>query len=870
MAELQTLQSLVQNLMAHAERPALGLRQEYGARWWSYRRLHEAAHRFAAYLQAHAIDQGSCILIWAPNCPEWVAAFLGAALRGVLVAPADADSSPAFVERLAQEAGAQLVLHAGQPGSETLSVPTHSLLELETHPMPAHAADVCLPVAPDDAAVIFYTSGTTTQPKGVVLSHRNLMAQIEHFRVWRALLRWLPVRMLVLSPLSHVQGLMLGVCIPLAIGMSVLYSGSVDPAHVFRTVKQQRISVLVAVPRLQHLLAQTIQQMPYKESGLTLAEKARQIRLFTLRRRFWFLRTRALFGRQFWLLIVGGAALPPGDERFWFESVYFLAHGYGLTETAAIVSFHLNTPFRRPTRSIGKPLAQDMVRLADDGEILVRGATVTAGSYQNGADGAPSTDAGGVTFVDGDGFLRTGDLARRDDDGRLYFLGRKKETIVTAEGFNVQPQDVESILARSPHVRDAVVMGLDVDGREEVHAALLMQTGASAADVVQGANAELEPYQRIRSWTIWPEDDFPRTNLLKVARRTVAEQIQTGQPAAPVGQTEQPTPTLQTILDAADRHERLDLIVRYLTETPSTQLEAVHATLVNDLGLSSLDVVELLFRLEQRTDVVLDNRIVHEDTSLAHLKRMVDGADHAESTPHLYRAAPWIGRRGPVRLLHRWLTPRVIPPWFARHARLRVQGAEHLAAVEGPMILAGAHHKHGMDVMAVYCALPPRLRNRLLVVTANETFREYLEPSPHVPWYRRIYTGWLFHVGIPLFFSLALWPHYGITRQGLMDACGCVEAGFSPLIFPEHMLAAEDDPIQPGVAWIAAQTQTPVLPLRLSGNDGIDLRSRRRQREVTVSFGPPIPTAPHDTPASITVAVQDALRQLRDDSAAGG
>ncbi len=856
MAALKTLQSLVKQLPAYDERPALGLRQEYGARWWSYRRLYDEAYRFAAFLQSQEIAHGDCILIWCGNCPEWAAALLGAALRSAIVVPADADSSAAYVQRLVDETDARLVLHAGQPGADQLSIRSRPLLAAAEEPMPERLEDVLLPAEPDDTAVVFYTSGTTTEPKGVVLTHRNLMAQIEHFRMWRWLLRVIPVRMLVLSPLSHVQGLMLGVCVPLAIGMSVLYSTSVDPAHVFRMIKQNRISVLVAAPRLQHLLAQTIQQMPYKDTGMTLAEKAGQIRWFTLRRRFWHRRTRALFGRRFWVLVVGGAALPPGDERFWFESIYFLAHGYGLTETSAIVSFHLNTPFRRPTRSVGKPLAHNTVRIADDGEILVRGATVTPGLYR-------TIHGSAASLVNEEGFLRTGDLARRDADGRLYFLGRKGEIIVTTEGFNVYPQDVESVLHQLPLVRDAVVVGLQVDGREEVHAVLSLHDPAAAAESVQQANARLEPHQRIRSWTIWPEADFPRTTLLKVRRRAVAEMIQSGEMVQSTRREEHAAPTLQSILDERDRGARLDLIVRYLMETPPDQLSTVHATLVNDLGLSSLDVVELLSRLEQRAHVVLDNRIVHEQTSLAHLRRMMEGAKGAESTPHLYRSSPWVGRRGPVRLLHRWLTPLVIPPWFALHARLHVRGAEHLASVQGPLIFAGAHHEHGMDVMAVYCALPRHLRNRLLVVTANETFREYLEPSPGIPWVRRLYMGWAFHVGVPLFFPLTLWPHYGITRQGLMDACGLVEEGFSPLIFPEHMLAAAGDPIQPGVGWIAAQTQTSVLPLRLFGNDGIDfLHSRRRNREVTVSFGAPIYVRPETPPEAITEAVQDALQRL--------
>lgn len=876
MVEPRTLQTLVDALPARGDQPAVGLRGAFGARWWSYQRLFDEAYRVAALLAERGIGHGERVLLWAPNAPEWAAVLLGATVRGVIVVPVDADASPAYAARLLAATEARLVFHGEAQNVSALGVPTLSLLTLGEHPLPDDRRSLRVPVSPEDVALVQYTSGTTHDPQGVILTHRNVMAQVANFHGWRPLLRVLPVRALVLSPLSHVQGLMLGICVPLWVGVSVLYSTAVDPPHIMRTMRQGRITLLVAVPRLQHLLAEAIQAMPYRNTGMTLAEKAATIRLFTRRRYFWYTQTRALFGHHFWALIVGGAALPPGDERFWFECLYVLAHGYGLTETAAIVSFHLNWPFRRPTRAIGKLPAGDRVRIAADGELLVRGETVTPGLFGNGSAGALPVDA--------DGFLHTGDLVQRGADGRLHFVGRKKEAIVTGEGFNVYPSDVEAVLQRLPAVRDAVVMSVQHGGQEAVHAVLLLDDvlpnrGESAAQTVQQANAALEPHQRIRSWSVWPEADFPRTNLLKVRRRSVEAAIrQSGnsernaEQSAAEATDADPAPTLQTILDASDRDVRLQRIVRYIRETPPEQLRSVHARPAADLGLSSLDLIELLFLLERETGARLDNTVVHDGTSLAQLQALVRGpATEAAApteptgqaeTPELYRRRSLLANRRPLRLLHRLLTPLVIEPWFHWHARLRVEGAQHLAGVEGPVIVAGSHHRHGMDVMAIYCALPPRLRRNLLVVTANETFRAYLEPETAHSLWHRLSTGWLYHVGIPLFFPMALWPHYGTTRRGLMETCEFVERGFSPLIFPEHVAAAADEPIQLGVGWVAAQTGTGVLPVRLSGNDGMDTRSRRRQRTVTVSFAPPVPVEPADTAEGVTAAVQRAFYEL--------
>jgi len=854
---LETLHSLIELLPTYGERRAAGLRQEFGARWWSYQRLYQETFGVAALLKRRGVRPGERIVLWAPNTPEWVAFFLGASLRGVVVVPVDEGSSPTHVRQLVEQVDAVLVAHGPAQDISWCERATQPLSWQEDELRESSFEDLAVPVGPNDPAVILYTSGTTSQPKGVVLTHGNLVSEIEPFRAWRWLLRIIPCRVLSLSPLSHTQGLMLGLCVPLAIGLSVLYSASVDPMHVIRTIRQQRVTLLVAVPRIQHLLVKTLRQRPYERQGLTLGERVRTIRSFLLRRHILFLATHAEFGYWFWALLVGGAALPPDDERFWFESGYFLAQGYGLTETTAIVSINLITPFFGHLGSIGKPLQRQKVRLAEDGEILVGGPNVSPGY----AEGSTPEDQ---VFTDRNGFLHTGDLARQDSSGRLYFVGRKKDIIVTGEGFNVYPDEVEAVLNRMAEVRDAVVIGLEQDGHEEVHAVLLLNNGADAADVVRRANTELEPHQTIRGWTVWPGGDFPRTSLLKAKRQAVTATVQRWRSERPLLRpAAESRPTLQAIREATSRNQRLALLAQYLTRLPAEQRTAEQLRLVGDLGLSSLDLIELLTLMEATGQVDLQHVAVAEDATLADLGTLARMPEPARSRSRLPAREPgW--SRGPIGSLVRAVTqPFLIGVWASLCARVVPTWPAKPLTISQPFILAAAPHRHWLDGFAVYAALPRHLRKRLMVVT-NRDFHEYFAPSPGVPLSIRLLVGLVYHVLMPLVFRFTILPGFGTTRVGLYETGALLDRGYSLITFPKGFFFLPQD-VQhhdPGVALMAIQTQLPILPVWFDGNHALRLRPRRNRPRIEVHFGEPIPVTPDMTPGEVIAKVEAAFARM--------
>ena len=481
-------------------------------------------------------------MLWGQNCAQWVAALFGCALRGVVVVPMDDGSAADFAGRVAQQVEARLWVcsrrHAGEGGVDASSVIVLEELKTSTpsassgqslsqsaRPGRGSAPQSSTAVVRDDILQIVFTSGTTAEPKGVVITHGNVLANIapleREMQRYLKYERWVhPVRFLNLLPLSHVFGQFLGMFLPPLLGGTVIFQDELKPSEIVSTIRRERVSVLVSVPRVLQSLKQKIER-DLEEGGKT-EDFRRRFRVAEGKHflhRWWIFRAiRRQFGWKFWAFICGGAALDADTEQFWDRLGYAAIQGYGMTETTAVIS--VNHPFKLGKGSIGKVLPGRDVKLAEDGEILLRGGGVASGYWQGGREVA---DRVADRVADDDGWYRTGDVGALDEAGNLYFKGRKKDVLVTAAGLNIYPEDLEAALRRQAEVKDCVVVGIERGGNAEPCAVLILHHAESAAAVVERANELLAEFQRIRMWVEWPQEDFPRTNTQKPRRNLIAE-----------------------------------------------------------------------------------------------------------------------------------------------------------------------------------------------------------------------------------------------------------------------------------------------------------------------------------------------------------
>ena len=582
-------------------------RRGYRTIRWSYGELLGIATGFAEILHSHGIAKGDRVLIWGENSGEWIAAFLGCMFQGAIAVPMDAIAEKGFAQRVAQQAGVRLAIVGRGLSSPLKASNTVSLEDLGDIAGRGPVRDFSPTAASStDPIEIVFTSGTTAEPRGVVLTHRNLLANLapieKEIAKYRRYERFVhPLRFLDLLPLSHVFGQLLGIFLPQILGGTSVFLDTLNPAEVGRAIRDERVSLLVTVPRLIESLRDQIERdlaARGRTEKFQRDYKAAEHEHFL--KRWWRFRAiRRQFGWKFWAVISGGAALPAAAEEFWTRLGYAVIQGYGLTETTSLVS--LNHPFRLGHGSIGKVLPGLEMKLSDEGEILVRGENVASGYWK---------DAGIAPVLDADGWFHTGDLGEQGENGNLYFKGRRKNVIVTPEGLNVYPEDLEAELRKEPGVRDCVVVGLARDGNAEPCAVLLLRDSSAAADtaeeaaggIVRRANERLAPFQQMRRWFVWPDQDFPRTPTQKPVLRRILEVVE-----AKAGNDGEAGPATAGPL--------AELVARVLHGRAAEGGEA--------LNLSSIERVELMSALEDRYQVDLGETEYASADTMQALKRLV-------------------------------------------------------------------------------------------------------------------------------------------------------------------------------------------------------------------------------------------------------
>jgi long-chain acyl-CoA synthetase len=813
----------------------------YRIRRWTYADVSADARRFARELEARGIGKGDAVLLWAENSPEWAVVFWGCVLRGAVVVPLDQISTAEFSSRIAQQVNAKLLVQSHQISRPDAAIPYLAIDSLsETIARHSDAAYPSPQLSRQDVLEIVFTSGTTSEPRGVVITHGNVLANIEPLESEiKKYLRYErifhPLRFLNLLPLSHIFGQLLALFISPMLGAITIFLDSMRPSELLETIRRERVSVLVGVPRVIESLQREIEQQFESEGRIEELSKniaASEKEHFLLR--WWrFRRIHHRLGWKFWAFISGGAALPAATESFWNRLGYAVIQGYGLTETTSLIS--LNHPFRSDKGSIGKLFPGLEMKVVPNGEILVRGENVAAG-YWSGRQLQ--------TVAGEDGWFHTGDLAEVDEQGRLFFKGRQKNVIVTPAGMNIYPQDLERALQEQVGVKESVVIGLERDGNAEPCAVLLLDSEAvDPGLLVQNANKSLADFQRMHRWVVWPEPDFPRTPTQKplLARIREVAEAKLGMSAQPQGAS------------------ALGELIARITGRPQSAFSS-NTTFEGELNMSSLDRVELLSALEGRYQVDLSETKFSEVKTVAQLEQMLRNPS-VTSAEHVY---PRWSQNWLVTWIRLTVYYLIVRPATYILAAPGVRGRENLRGLHGPVLVVSNHVTY-IDIGWILAALPARFRNRLATAMDGERLAAMRHPAKKMNVWARIVKRLNYFLVVALFNVFPM-PRESGFRRSFSFAGDLADRDWNILIFPEGITTSDGQllPFKAGIGLLAAQLNLPVVPIRIAGL--FDLKQAERRIAppgcIRVTIGEPVRFTSDQNPNEIARELQRRVAEL--------
>lgn len=836
---------------------AIVIRRGMADERWTYRQLQERALRVAANLASQGVGPGDRVVTWSQNDPWLVAAYFAVWRLGAIIVPLDLRMQTDVALRIGTRTRPTLLL-AG-PGvdadaARALGVPMLSVDEAGLDPRdgpsqpgtPLGSPDAHL--EPETVAEILFTSGTTSDPKGVVLSH----AQIVHTAriIAQTGMGAEPDRGLGIIPLSHMYGQSVPLLMGLISGSTLVFLHALTPKAIRATMARERITAVTLVPQLMAIILEGIASEARRSGREGSLERARRLgRRLPMRPRRWLFRSvLGALGGELQVISSGGARLPDELQIAWESMGVHVVQGYGTTECAAICG---HSRRRHPIGSVGPPLAGLEVRISSDGELLVRGPNVMTGYWDD-----PEATA---EVLDAQGWFRTGDVAAIDETGDVVILGRTRDRIALPNGLKVYPEDLEIALQQTGLIHAAVAFEAS-PGR--LAAALVPITpgaeDATLEEAVRRANATLAPHQRIGSWRRWPEAEFPLTHTLKVRRRPVerwylseaddatsASELPAGQPAGGA-----------VLAGSALSIDALASVVAdVVAETggnppptldPDTRLES--------LGLDSLAAVTLAIRLDEAFGApISDDELVGlRDLKALHALVLSRRGQAPAPPPSRWAFSP------AARAARRLLDATVVGWGVQLVAHPAFEGTEHLAGREGPVLICPNHSSH-LDAPVVRAGLPARLRDRTAIAAAADY---WFEGSP---------------AGLAVALAEGAFP-FGRTadvRASLERVADLTNDGYSVIMFPEGSRSMDGriGSLRNGIGLLARDLRVPVVPVLIEGAHeilpkGAWLPRHRRGHRVHVRYGASLEIEPTADVPEATQRIARAIAALGEGSGA--
>ncbi len=811
----------------------------------TYAELRGMAESIAAWLVAQGVQPGARVAILANNHPRWVAAYLGIIAAGGAAVPLDTAYHADQVAKLLRDSGASLLfcdLKHLEVAQESVSGLNVQLVLTESGPQSGAASDFDnilaqhpgsfspVPRAPDDLASLLYTSGTTADPKGVMLTHANLLGEAE------AVFAWAHIgpndAVLGVLPLFHVLSQMANLLLPLVAGTRVVYLSTLNTTELLRALRERNITAFAVVPQFFYLIHDRIFKEVQQKGRLTRFAFGWMRRITVLGRRlgfnpgrFLFGKIHNLFGKNMRLLVTGGSRFDPKIGRDFYSLGIDVLQAYGLTETCG--GAFVNPPDHNVIGSVGRPLKGVEAKIVDpqasddgspaSGEIILRGPIVMKG-YWNRPDATAD--------VLKDGWLYTGDLGYLDERSNLFITGRKKEVIILANGKNIYPEEIEAHYLQSPFIKEMCVMGMEgTAGSEKLYAVIVpnfevlrQRKVVNAKEVirfdVEGLSAKLASTKRISGYEIW-QDDLPRTTTRKLKRFEIEKRVRAGKrddAGGEISAARPLTPEETAWLEQSNVQRALKVIREFSPNPPEVIRPGDNLEL--DIGLDSMRRVELLAAVEQELGGdVEESQLAGIYTVRELLDAVIESAASGKQASK-QQFAGWsaVLREDPTDpaalaiTKRRFFTDRAIF-LFSRLIRLvwnirshiQVEGLENIPR-EGAYLLC-SNHQSFLDPAILLAVLPLRSIQHMFAVGTSEIFG----------------SGIMLRVA-RIMRTVVVDPDANLVPAMRAGAYG-LRHGLALVLYPEGERSIDGTPktFKKGAAILSIHLQVPIVPVAVDG-----------------------------------------------------
>jgi long-chain acyl-CoA synthetase len=864
---------------------------------YTYAEVRRMAESVGSWLSKSELQPGARIAILADNHPRWVAVFLGAVAAGCTAVPLDTALHGDQIATLLKDSGSSLmfcdVKHLATAGEAIAALPIKIVLtnpaELKGAPVqvsPVADLDKIFAsgsagfkpaaVASDHVASLLYTSGTTSDPKGVMLSHANLMGEVE------SVFRWAHVgpqdAVLGVLPLFHVLSQMANLMLPLVKGARVVYLETLNTTELLRALNERQITIFAVVPQFFYLIHDRIfKEVAKRGPAAAWALKA----LMTVNRglraigfnagRIFFGKLHSTFGNRMRYLITGGSRFDPQTGYDFHALGIDVLQAYGLTETTGAAFVAL--PQHNVIGSVGPPLPGVEGKIVDPkppedggtpvGEIAIRGAIVMKG-YWNRPDATAA--------VLKDGWLLTGDLGYFDSGGNLFITGREKDVIVLSNGKNVYPEEIESYYLKSPYIREIGVMALESDpgnpASDRLYAVVvpdfdvlkerkIVNTKEVIRFDIEGISAKIPSTKRIGSYEIWQEP-LPRTTTRKLKRFELEKRVRANQKKGQGADSEiSSRPPLSAEETQWLEQPEVQQALKIIRESSQTAPEVIRPgdNLELDLGLDSMQRIELLVALEKELGGDVEESSLAEIYTVRELVDAVRESAASGKTLSSSREQPagWksilqeestdpevqaLARPGRLAEGVWFMLTRLVRIFASDKFRLQVSGLEKLPAQDSYII--SSNHQSYLDPILMASALPWSVFRNLFSVGTSDIFGSG---------FMRRLARWLRVIVVD--------PDANLVPAMRAGAFG-LQHGRILILYPEGERSIDGTPrtFKKGVAILSIHLQVPIVPVAIEGFHDAWPRGKRFQKFVPLKlqFGDPIYPPPESEAAEAAYA----------------